>query len=174
MLEAARELLVEEGPDAVTPVRIAERTGIARTTIYRHWPDRTALLADVAGREPEPAAVEPSGDLRADLADLLRRVGRRIASRPGGPILAALIAHAHHEPELADLQRDRARQRMQPIVDLVAAYIDRGDLDADLDPEEAVVILGGPLFFQRFFRRKPVSDAFVDAVVDTFVRAYGT
>ena len=46
VLEAATELLIEEGHSAVTPHQVSKTTGIARSTIYRHWPDPDSLLID--------------------------------------------------------------------------------------------------------------------------------
>jgi len=38
VLAAAREVLLEEGWEGVTVSRVADRSGYARTTLYRHWP----------------------------------------------------------------------------------------------------------------------------------------
>ena len=59
VLVAAFRLLAEEGPQEVTPVRIHAETGIARTTIYRHWPDRVELLSRPASFDAPTAMVSP-------------------------------------------------------------------------------------------------------------------
>ena len=50
MLDAARDLLNENGPAAVTHLRVAEASGVARATVYRHWPDRADILVDLLRR----------------------------------------------------------------------------------------------------------------------------
>ena len=50
-LTAARTSILEIGAARTTMVEIARRSGVGRTTLYRHWPDITALLADLLTRE---------------------------------------------------------------------------------------------------------------------------
>jgi AcrR family transcriptional regulator len=47
MLAVAPELLVGEGPGAVTHQRVAQQAGVGRATGYRHWPQPEQLLLDV-------------------------------------------------------------------------------------------------------------------------------
>lgn len=46
IVAAAREILVESGPD-VPLDEIARRAGVGNATLYRHFPDRSALILDV-------------------------------------------------------------------------------------------------------------------------------
>jgi len=83
---AARELLSEVGPAGLTYSVLAERAGVTRQTLYRHWPARPALLLGLIlegadGGYPEPGA-DPGAVAAAWLASLrdgLRDRGRRIA-----------------------------------------------------------------------------------------------
>ena len=47
VLRAATDLLVEGGPSAVTIDAIVVRSGVAKSTIYRHWASRDDVLLDV-------------------------------------------------------------------------------------------------------------------------------
>ena len=67
VLAAAREVLLDEGWEGVTLGRVAERSGYARTTLYRHWPQRLDLLRDLIREEARLAHTTPMGDLRDDL-----------------------------------------------------------------------------------------------------------
>jgi AcrR family transcriptional regulator len=66
-LWAGREILLNEGWDALTQRRVAEVAGIGRATVYRHWPDRISLLVDVCTTEANRVHTVPTGDLRHDL-----------------------------------------------------------------------------------------------------------
>ncbi|HEU0300614.1 MAG TPA: TetR/AcrR family transcriptional regulator [Longimicrobium sp.] len=46
---AARALYLERGPEGVTMRAVAERVGVTATALYRHFPDKDALLREVAG-----------------------------------------------------------------------------------------------------------------------------
>lgn len=50
-LTAARASILEIGATRTTMVEVARRSGVGRTTLYRHWPDITALFADLLTRE---------------------------------------------------------------------------------------------------------------------------
>jgi AcrR family transcriptional regulator len=63
ILAVARELLRERGYGAFTVDTIAEHTGIAKTTIYRRWPSKGALVA---------AAIAPAGGTSGDAEELVR------------------------------------------------------------------------------------------------------
>jgi AcrR family transcriptional regulator len=46
---AARALYLERGPEAVTMRAVAERVGVTATALYRHFPDKDALVREVVG-----------------------------------------------------------------------------------------------------------------------------
>ena len=47
VLRSATDLLVEGGPSAVTIDAIVARSGVAKSTIYRHWESRDDILVAV-------------------------------------------------------------------------------------------------------------------------------
>ena len=82
IVAAAVELHGSVGPAATTVTAIADRAGVTRLTVYRHFPDDAALFAAcsahwISGQQlPDPGAWSRVGDpaarLRAGLADLYR------------------------------------------------------------------------------------------------------
>lgn len=82
IVDATVELHGERGPAQATIAEIAERAGVSRVTVYRHFPDDVALFGACSAawasqqQEPDPAAwaaVDDLGDrLRTGLADLYR------------------------------------------------------------------------------------------------------
>jgi AcrR family transcriptional regulator len=171
VLEAARRLLLEEGQEAVTPVRISEMTGVARTTIYRHWPDRTRLLLEVLSSEEPDHAEYDTGNLREDLIGLLGHMARRINRRPAGRFLAAMAERAEHHPEAAALRREHMTRLMRPLRQILEAGIASGALPAHVDLEASVARLAGPVFFQRLLARGRPDERLIANVVDTFLAA---
>ena len=176
VLAAGRELLDAEGPDAVTHLRVGEATGIARTTIYRHWPDREALLAAVlseGGAAPEgPDTGELRGDLHLYLDQLRRGVGGR--RQRGG--MAHVVARAElgkpGDRTFAELRRQRIEQRLEPLRTLLRRAVDRGELPADLAVDDVAVDVVAPVFFRRFFLGERLTDERIDAMVDAFLARY--
>jgi AcrR family transcriptional regulator len=52
----ARGLLEREGPDAMSMRRVAQAVGVSATAIYRHYPDRAAVLSELADQGFEELA----------------------------------------------------------------------------------------------------------------------
>src|SRR5215203_5293355 len=83
-LAAAIDLLVEKGVGDLTIEEVAQRSGVAKTTIYRHWPERASLIVDTVRTSFEHVSTPDTGSLRGDLetffgglvrADLTGKVG---------------------------------------------------------------------------------------------------
>ena len=169
VLAAAMELLRSEGYEAVTHVRVSEATGVARTTVYRHWPDRRELIADAIEAHKPDWNIESSGDLRTDLQRYLRRVIDRLTAGPLPPMFVTLIERAEHDEDFEQLHCRLAGRRSRPLVELLDAAVARGELPSDLDRSAAVALIDGPVFFRRLVTREPLGEDFVDRVVDTFI-----
>src|SRR5688500_2584512 len=102
ILVAARALLDEAGYAAFNVDVIAERTGIAKTTIYRRWPTKGALVA--AAIDTIPLAVDPDAIVE-EAASLLRFLDHLDADAI--EIIRAVIA-PRRERLLLTMDRDSA------------------------------------------------------------------
>ena len=74
ILDALTELLADRRADDITTREIAARAGVSQPTVYRHFPDRTSLLAGLSARVNE-LANESEGGYALDSID---EVGPRI------------------------------------------------------------------------------------------------
>jgi AcrR family transcriptional regulator len=172
VLEAARKLLVEEGPDAVTALRVSEATGVARTTIYRHWPERDDLLRDTIALDEPDTHIELSGETRADLIAMLTHMAEQIGKRRSARMMAVTLERAGYRGEAGGPHRDRVRRRLDPLRAIIESAIERGDLAGDVNVDDAVAQLAGPAFLQAVFLRRKVTPEFIADVVDTFVTGH--
>lgn len=170
VVDAVEVLLLSEGWDALTHQRVAEQSGVGRATLYRHWPTVNDLIsfgvAELIHREHDGTS---TGDLRTDLRLHLRRMRTEMAPDRMGSVMAALIARASHDPAFAALRADLAQRTTRPVRDLLAEGVERGELRGDVDLDDAVALIGGPVFFRRFVSPSEVTDELVDAVVDSFL-----
>ena len=167
VIDTAAGLLVREGAGAVTAVRIAQDTGVARTTIYRHWPDATALLLDAIVRPHVPTVV--SDDVEADLLVALTNLQMRMRKKPFRFVFTALLDHANRDQKLVAAQRRFVSGVLQPIRDILAAALDRGDLPSALDVESAGAQLAGPLFLQHVMLRSTISQELIVGTITQFL-----
>lgn len=164
---AALALLRERGFPGVTVEAVAARAGVGKATIYRRWPSREALVADVLRSVTSELAVVDTGDLRADLKRFARALARHLAEHLGGGLLPALVASAVADPEVrALLQRLAAERRTGPVA-LVRRAVARGELRPGTDPEVLVDLIAGPLFYRLLISGGSLSPRAVDRLVDT-------
>lgn len=96
-LTAARAAILEIGPSRTTMVEVSRRSGVGRTTLYRHWPDISALVADLLTRELTAVVERVGPELREgavhdadELARLLCAMADEVRT---DPLLDALRRH---------------------------------------------------------------------------------
>ena len=168
MLDAARQLLSENGPGAVTHLRVSETSGVARATVYRHWPDRADILLDLlSGGADLHVAPPPEGIPLADRVTALLRKLAASLNGDNGRILTAMVGLAEWDEDVfAALERMRA---FGPTLlrDILAAGIDDGSLVAGTNIDVLMDVLIGPLFLQRLLHHAEITDAYVDSLVTT-------
>ncbi len=168
MLGAAFEILTTDGLAAITPSRIFQMTGVARTTVYRHWPSPDDMVRDIVrhatARHDRHDYV---GDLRTDLATALRTITFRFANRPVRALLAALIdADRRRDPAEAPAAPGYVSGLVEPVVEVLRDATLRGELPTDLDVDRRVSELVGPWFHRHVLLGEEIDDDEVDRIVD--------
>jgi AcrR family transcriptional regulator len=158
VLAAARELLAEVGPAGLTYSLLAERAGVTRQTLYRHWPARAALLLGLIlegadGGYPEPGT-DPGAVAAAwltSLRDGLLDQARRIA-------VLGVAAQADSDPDSAQALAQLTEYGNAALNELL-------EPSATTISGDEYALLTGPVLARIFFERRPVSDEFIAAVV---------
>ena len=156
VLTAALDLLVTEGVAALTVVRLHERSGVARSTIYRHWPtpdDVVDDLLEVAARTEQP---QPTGDLAADLGAALDALVRRMRERPVAQFLGALLSGAQDDD--ANAAR-RARYVEALLAGVTAAVRSARPSVPAAARDDVVALAAGPLLVHWLATGRPPTRA---------------
>ena len=171
VLSAALALLEKGGYDAATIEEISARSGVAKTTIYRWWPNRPALVVDLlmemAGKEvPPPAGPDPLGAIRTEMRGIAAASDHLM-----GRLLTSLLGEAQHDPEIrAALLDGLFHPRTDATGKMIREAQKSGRLRKDLPAHVAVDLLVGPLFYRMFVRHQPLNDAFVSQVFRSVMR----
>ncbi len=172
VLDAATALLIEEGHSAVTPHQVSKTTGVARSTIYRHWPDPDSLLIDAIDSVLAPDHTLSSvGNLSIDLTTALESLRLRLNRRPFRAMFAALLDHATRSKELIPAQRRFVTGVTAALRSIVAEAVDDGRLDPAINLEVLVAQLAGPLFHQHVMLQARITDELIANTVKGFVVA---
>lgn len=166
VLAAAADLLAEQGWGGVSIEAVSARSGVARTTIYRHWPDLRQLLAEALESVMDPCSDPDTGSLRGDLGLVLEGLARTLTRSATAGVLTSMIDAAERDPAIAELQKTFTQQRRRAARQALERAVARGEIDADCDVHVEASLLAGPLFYRRMVSREPISDAFVDKIVD--------
>ena len=170
--EALIELLGEGGLEACTFQNVAARAGIERSTLYRRNPDRWPTIVDaiiqLAERE---TATFNTGSFRADLKATLTNLARVLES-PLGPSLMEVAGAL--QQGVAPGQAERFwKSRQQQLAPLFESAIERGQLPADVNRDELFAMAAGPIYFWKFVASKPLTDDWVEKVVDQICDHHG-
>lgn len=179
VLHAAVELFSERGIDATSMDAIAERAGVSKATIYKHWPDKDSLCLEVMGHLhglDEERPVFDSGDFRADLIAQLQYQPAADRQAMREKMTPQMIAYASRNATLGTAWRARV---IEPARVALAEMLKRGEkrgvLRPGIDPEVGVALLLGPLIFRHVFNakagRKSPKDLEVQ-VADAFLAAF--
>jgi TetR/AcrR family transcriptional regulator, regulator of autoinduction and epiphytic fitness len=173
VIRAATDLLVEGGPSAVTVDSIVHRSGVAKSTIYRHWESRDEILLSVI-ESCAPAITMP--DPETAVVDAIRQVVQAIADALNDPewarVLPALLMLKNHESGVAAMNDRLEHEQEMALTVLLDRAASEGILRSDLDAQEAVTMLVGPLLFAHLTDSVKLDPAFVDRAVDNFLKAY--
>ncbi|MEV0900670.1 TetR/AcrR family transcriptional regulator [Actinoplanes sp. NPDC049802] len=172
VLGAALELLAERGITATTIEAVAERSGVAKTTIYRQWDSQAALVLDAFGSVLRAPADPDTGTLRGDLLELLTGYAHALSRKPATGLLFALIDAAERDPAFATLHRREAGNRHTVILAVIARGVARGELPPGTDPADVLDLVAGPLFHRRAVSAGTVDSGFAERVVDRVLAAY--
>lgn len=165
IIEAALALLEEGGYAKVTCDGIAQRARCGKSTIYRWWPNKAAVVINAFVETVSPELPNEKLDcLRDYVAGHMHRFTKMLMGR-NGRILAAVIAAAQDDEEVAEaflahwLRPRRAVSRL-----ILGEYQNEGQLPQDCDIETVLDAMYGPLHFRLMARHEKLSLEYADGL----------
>ena len=173
LLDAATDLLVDGGVRAVTTEAVCERSGVAKSTLYRQWTSITELLVDVM-RHCMPAIEPPSTD--SDFETSLRTVMGELAAQMGDErwmrVFPALISLRRELPDVAEIEAHDRSDKLSAIQVVIELGVREGRLAPDTNPERIAQLLVGPVLLVAISGDiDQIPDVAADAA-ELFIRAH--
>jgi AcrR family transcriptional regulator len=165
--------LAEVGYGRLSIEAVARRAGVGKTAVYRRWNNKLEMVleivSDVAGRAvPLPDTGSFAGDLQLLMMIVSRALQHRIASQ----IIPDLMAEAARNPKIAETLQKALRTHQQAVGDkLVGQAVARGELPPGADPELAVDLILGPLYWRLAVARTPITDSYLTALTAAVLAA---
>lgn len=166
VLQAVHELLTKSGLSGVSVDAVSRRSGIAKTTIYRHWPSRESLLLDACARLSSRPLVPDTGRLKTDIEALVNGAAMKL-HQPSATVMPSIIDAAERDKNLAELQGRMHAEMRGAFIAVIERAQERGELAKSRDALEIVASILGPILYRRFFSREPLDEAFLKSVVES-------
>jgi AcrR family transcriptional regulator len=160
VLAAAGDLLLELGYRQVTIEGIAERSGVAKSTIYRWWRSKGELVMEAYAGATALVVPEPdTGSLEQDLVALLANLYAAASQPSCALMLRGLMAEAQLDPDFAEAFQYWVRGRREVVAAVLRRGIQRAELPPNLDLTHAIDLVFGPFWYRLLVGHAPLDPA---------------
>lgn len=171
-LDAAAALLGDEGIDGFTVDEVARRSGVAKSTLYRHWNSGNELLMEALDCHIEQIPTPDTGRLFEDLAILFENLNTLIAEEGNRRLMLDMLAAAARDPELDQIKRAMMSERTSPIGVIVSRAVERGEIPA-VELDQALACIHGPFMAHTMMHGDPLDRSNLLQFVAFVVRGLG-
>jgi len=166
ILEACRALVEKRGYGPLSIDQVAAAAGVAKTTVYRRWPTKPALVAAaVTPLYEHTLEVPDTGTLRGDLTALLHR-GRDMMVGRSGRILQMLVREADRHAELNQPLQCELHRRRKIYHQVLSRAVARGELRPEVDQDLVAELLIGPCWMRTVVSPAPLPPELVEQIVE--------
>ena len=175
VLAVTHQMMSETGLSGVSIDEVSKRSGVAKTTIYRHWPSRADLLLDACSKLGSKFEVPDTGSFRGDIDALVVALASYLRTAPLTKILPSIVDAAEHDIKIAKLLQAQVRTCiMAPLYEVIERAQKKAEIGADQDASHLIARIVGPLFFRRWFSGELLDENFVRAIVKSAIVAVDT
>ncbi|MFB7288485.1 TetR/AcrR family transcriptional regulator [Actinacidiphila glaucinigra] len=172
ILDAARDVLSGQGYPALTIEAVAAAAGVGKSTIYRWWPSKEALIADALAEIFRADEIPDLGDTHAELRQAVDMTIDNYAREDMAASLPALAAGLLPHPELmARFRETFLHRKRENIGAALRRGIERGDLPDDLDTDLVQDIWAGTILYRRLMTGSPLDAGLAEHLVQLVMKA---
>ena len=165
--------LAEVGYGRLSIEAVARRAGVGKTAIYRRWSNKLEMVLEIVSAVAERSVPMPdTGSFASDLQLLMFIVSKALQHRIASQIIPDLMAEASRNPKIAETLQRALRTHQLAVGDkIVGGAVARGELPADADPEIAVDMMLGPLYWRLAVSRMPIDDDYLEKLTGAVMGA---
>ncbi len=166
VVSAAQELIAEVGVEGFTVDAVAARSGVAKTTIYRHFSSGDELLIHTIDCMVEPFTTPNTGSLRSDLIAVYEQMVPVISDPTMFGMMMGVMAKAAVDPEFARLKDEFEHVRKMPVLTVLELAQARGEIRADVDLALLSELVEGPMVARRIISGGTIAMDEIPSVID--------
>jgi AcrR family transcriptional regulator len=170
ILDAALDVLAEEGYDGMTIDMVAARAKAGKATLYRRWASKGELVVDAVAcmkkGDLDLDHLPDTGTLRGDLVAMIKPRSIEDAERKL-QIMAGLMSVLARSPELSDaISAAIIEPRAEVNRVLLRRARDRGEISPDVDIDALALISPSMASYRVMVLKKPVDREFLISLID--------
>lgn len=178
ILQAVRELLVEEGYQSLSANKVTQRSGVHARTVARRWHTKAEMVAAAILGGDDPLRAEsstdfPTGSLRSDLRELIRRNMAYMSEPATRAAFPALLAELSIDARAEERIVRREREWETVITKTIQLAVEAGDVPEHVLRRSRLVpaVLGSVTFMSQFQPWSSSLETLVDELADFVVAA---
>ncbi len=171
MLDSTKEIIIEKGVANCTIEEVASRSGVAKTTIYRHYGGLDELIFAAVSQDVSQNTSPDTGSLRGDLIEIQRHYVEQARSSTVRELFVWMMGRATTSPAHADLFRAVRVQPRGPTVMALQRAIARGELAPTTDLDLAMHIIQGPFISKRIVDNSDIDSDELETMVSMAIEA---
>lgn len=171
VMEATRKLLMQTSVQKLSIEAIAKKAGVGKTTIYRWWPNKSAVVMDAILSQAtyNNTLATPRNAVEAVTAQL-EKLAKQLKGK-NGRIVAEILGEAQSDPESL---KYFTQIFLQSRYDKLYAYIEGGkktqEFSQDINTDIAIDTVLGPIFF-RLVSGQDMDDDFIAEMTVLLLKA---
>jgi AcrR family transcriptional regulator len=169
VLDAAADIVLNVGVPGFTIDEVARRSGVAKTTIYRHFSSGNELLIAALDQTIAPFATPDTGSFRGDLVTFLRATMPIFSDPLVRSVMLDILAAAARDDELRHIHTAMVVERMTPMRTIFERAQKRGEVSKTLDFDIAFDFIEGPFIARWLMRPEMLKDIDIETAVDRVV-----
>lgn len=175
ILQGASAVMLEQGVSGFTVDQVVKRTGIALSTVYRHWRTRDELLAATIVFSGSPKTVPNTGSARDDIKEFLALRRRHIEEHWDANLqsLSGIIEAGRMNSNLLGAVTHVLEEVNAAIKSILKRGQKRGEIRKDLDLAVAADIILGAFIVRNGYRGASTNDADADTIINTIIDGIG-
>ena len=171
VMNTALEILFESGLGGLTIEEITNRSGIAKTTIYRRYASAEEVGIRAIKCTIEELEIPDTGSLRGDIRAFYDFF-LAITADPGfRRIVLSIMSEAVTKPELRAVHQEMDAERQKVIETMIDNGRARGEVTRSLDLQQAMAMIEGPLFVLRVIHDSPIDEHAIEELLDAVCAA---
>jgi AcrR family transcriptional regulator len=175
VLAVTHQMMSETGLSGVSIDEVSKRSGVAKTTIYRHWSSRADLLLEACSRLGSKPETPDTGSFRGDVETLAMEFASLLRTTPAAKILPSIVDAAEHDTKIAKLLHAQVHAGvMASLYEVIERAQKKNEIGRIQDASYLIARIVGPLFFRRWFSGESLDNNFVRAIVQSALAAADT